>query len=166
MGVASYNAVTCFDNVHIEIPEADLSIIKTDSAVVAVQGAPITYTITASNDGSVDVPTALIEDVFPDQLENISWTAVAYGGAIANLSGTGSLNETVNMPVGSTIVYTVTGNVTADARDNFTNTAKIIHLYTDATPVNNRSVDSDVIVLAAEGERASSARDKHLQGPI
>ena len=97
-------------------PVGDISITKTDGLTNVVPGQVITYTIVASNNGSIDALNALVKDTFPSTLTNISWTSVASGGASANqLSGTGNINDTVNLIAGSSITYTVTATVVGGA---------------------------------------------------
>ena len=96
----------------IVVSQGDLCISKTDGLTTVSPGQVITYTIVASNVGSTDAYNALVSDVMPANLTNISWTSVASGGATGNdLSGTGNIFDTVNLTVGSSITYTVTATV-------------------------------------------------------
>ena len=57
------------DDVVVEvIPEADLSISKTDGVTSAVPGGSITYTIVVSNNGPSDDPSVTMTDTFPAAL--------------------------------------------------------------------------------------------------
>jgi len=59
---------------------------------------------------------ALVSDVMPANLTNVSWTSVATAGASDNqLSGTGNINDFVTLINGSSITYTVMGTVAANA---------------------------------------------------
>ena len=59
---------------------------------------------------------ATIADTFPASFTSVSYTAVTTGSATGfTLSGSGNINDTVTMPPGSTITYTVTGTVSASA---------------------------------------------------
>ena len=56
----------------------------------------------------------------------MTYTASATGGATGfTASGSGNISNTVNMPAGSTITYTVTGTVGPAATGNLTNTATV-----------------------------------------
>ena len=97
-------------------PAGDISITKTDGLVSVLPGQTIVYTIVASNNGPIDALNAVVQDTFPSQLTNVSWTSVASGGASGNdLSGTGNINDTVNLVAGSSITYTVTATVASGA---------------------------------------------------
>ncbi|QDU82605.1 FG-GAP repeat protein [Polystyrenella longa] len=130
----------------------DLGISKSSSVVAVEQGAPHSYTVVASNDGPNESPYSRIKDDPSAFLDNISWTAVVTGGTVATLAGTGPIDELVNLPIGATITYTITGTVKPNVRENITNVATIntAPLF-DTDRTNNTAHDSDVIVLAAEG---------------
>jgi len=138
----------------------DLSIRETSGEVAVVQGGEVTYTIVVSNAGLADVTGATVHDTFPTQLENLVLTRITpAGGATSSLSIgpiAGALNDTVNLPDGSTITYTATGTVVpAGAADTsvetiVTNTATVTapsDIY-DPDLTNNTARDSDVVVLA------------------
>ena len=130
------------------VPKVDLTIDKTDNQDNAVPGEDLTYTVTANNLGPSDVTGATIIDMFPAQLQNISYTSVATGGATGNTaSGSSSINDTVDMPVGSSITYTVNGTVASDATGTLSNSATIAIPTTvsELDPGNNVTVDVDTL---------------------
>nr|WP_236143256.1 SdrD B-like domain-containing protein [Nostoc sp. CMAA1605] len=90
----------------------DLSITKTDGLTNVTPGQQITYTIVARNNGLITATNALVSDIIPSNLTNVTWTSVASGGATDNqTSGTGNINDYVTLTAGSSITYTVTGTV-------------------------------------------------------
>ena len=69
---------------------------------------------------------ATVTDNFAAELTNVSWTCVAAGGASCGAAnGTGDISETVNVPVGGTVTYTVDADVLSSATGNLVNTATI-----------------------------------------
>ena len=119
--------------------QIDLVIAKFTPATGVMPGQTITYNINVQNTGA-SVTGATIADVIPAELENVQWTSTAQGGATGNtVSGTGNINETVDMPAGSTIVYVVTASVRNDATGTVTNTATISppQGLNDADPLEN-----------------------------
>ncbi len=93
-------------------PQGDLSITKTDGLTTVFAGQRVTYTIVVSNTGPVAANGAQVRDLIPANLTNVTWTSVASGGATGNAaSGTGNINEVVNLASGSSITYTLTGTV-------------------------------------------------------
>ncbi|RFS20718.1 DUF11 domain-containing protein [Chitinophaga silvatica] len=90
----------------------DLQITKTAPQQLQA-GLPITYTITVSNNGPGNARGVAIKDTIPAMVLNPSWQAVVAGGATVNsTSGTGNIDLTAGIPVGTGLVtITVTGTV-------------------------------------------------------
>jgi uncharacterized repeat protein (TIGR01451 family) len=132
---------------------ADLSITKTDGSATEVPGTPVTYTITVTNSGPSDVSGATVADTFPAELTGVTFTSVAAGGATGNTAaGSGNINDTVNMPSGSSITYTVNATVAASATGSLSNTATVTAPggVTDPTPGNNSATDTDTLAPSAD----------------
>ena len=107
-------------------PEADLSVTKTDGLTAADPGDPLTYTIVVANAGPSDVAGARVVDAIPAALGSVSWTCTSGGGGAAcgSPSGTGSIDELVDLPVGTNLTFTVDAVVVAGNGD-ITNTATV-----------------------------------------
>ncbi|NLF73134.1 MAG: DUF11 domain-containing protein, partial [Candidatus Anammoximicrobium sp.] len=132
---------------------ADLSITKTDGRTTAVPGQTVTYTIVVSNAGPATAAGAQVIDTVPATLTGVTYTSLATGGATGNTaSGNGSLNDTVTLPAGSAIIYTVTGTVSAGATGTLTNTAQVISPPTipDLDPGDNSVTDTDTLTPRAD----------------
>ena len=66
-------------------------------------GTAVTYTIVVTNAGPSNVIGATVADPFPGSLTGVTWTATCTGRAIGfTASGSGNINDTVNMPAGGT----------------------------------------------------------------
>lgn len=133
-------------------PSVDLSITKTDGVSSAVPGTNITYTITASNAGAVGVNGVTVADIFPTDLTNITWTAAATAGSsVANASGTGDINELVDLASGGSVVYTVTATIKSSAVASLVNTATVTAPanFTDPVSTNNSATDVDTLTSKA-----------------
>src|SRR4029077_11571164 len=128
---------------------ADLAITKTDGVTTATPGGSVTYTITASNAGPSNAPGATVADTFPASL-TCTWTCVGAGGGTCTASGSGNLNDTVNLPAGGSVTYTASCNVSAAATGTLSNTATVTAPagVTDPTPGNNSATDSDTLTAA------------------
>ncbi|MET0387818.1 MAG: Ig-like domain-containing protein [Polyangiales bacterium] len=81
---------------------------------------PITYTITVANSGSAAANGVEVDDIMPSQLVNETWTCVGTGGGTCAASGTGNIADTVNLPVGALITYTLTAAIQAGAGNGST----------------------------------------------
>jgi uncharacterized repeat protein (TIGR01451 family) len=135
------------------IAQADLSITKTDGATTEIPGTSITYTITVSNAGPSDANGVSVADTFPGTLEGVTFTSVAAGGATGNTAnGAGNISDTVNMPAGSSITYTVNATIDSAATGELTNTATVTEPagVTDPNQANNSATDTDTLTPQAD----------------
>ncbi len=127
-------------------PSADLAITKTDGVITAVRGGSLTYTITASNAGPSAAAGATVADPFPASL-TCHWTCAGAGGGTCTPSGSGNINDPVNLPAGGSVTYTAVCTVSPLAGGTISNTATATAPagVTDPNPANNSSTDSDVV---------------------
>jgi LPXTG-site transpeptidase (sortase) family protein len=127
---------------------ADLAITKDDGTDYYLPGSTWSYTIVVSNNGPSDVIGAEVTDSIPPQIESWTWTCVEAGGA-SGCDGYGPGNDDfydeVDLPVGSSITYTVTVTSAADASGMLINTAVVTppEGVIDPTPENNEDTDED-----------------------
>ena len=129
-------------------PQADLKIQKTESGT-ATPDATITYTVVVTNNGPSDVTAATVTDTMPSDISSDNWSRTTNGGATGSGSdtGTGSISDTVNMPSGSTITYSITATVSSSpAGSTLDNTA-----YVASTLDNDQSSTSTPIVISPVG---------------
>ena len=154
------NGVVLADAVAIEkaVPGGDLSISDFDSAggssttgAIGTDTAAgsITYTITVSNSGPGQVLGATVADTFPSSISSDTFVAVATGGATGfTASGSGNILDTVNLPSGATITYTVTATFTASASSKVTDTATVTPpgTFVDSNTADNTASDSDTVI--------------------
>ena len=133
--------------------QADLSITKSDGATSAVPGGTTTYTIVVANSGPSDVVGATVSDILPAAIASANFSAVGSGGASGfTASGSGSINDTVNLPVGSTITYTLVASISGSASGNLVNTATVTAPsgVTEINPANNAATDTDTLTAQAD----------------
>ena len=81
----------------------------------ATAGGSVTYTITASNAGPSNATGATVADTFPASVTAAPGPASAPAAAPARASGSGNINDTVNLPVGGTVTYTAIATISAAA---------------------------------------------------
>jgi uncharacterized repeat protein (TIGR01451 family) len=131
------------------VSPADLSITKTDGQTTVVAGSPIIYTIVVSNAGPNAATGATVTDAVPAAITGVTWTCAGTGGGACTAGGAGSINDSVNLPVGATVTYTLTGTVGASAPGNVSNTASVTPPATlsDPDPSNNSATDVDTISM-------------------
>ena len=117
--------------------QATLGITKTDndggssitgSKGTAVPGTSITYTVVATNSGPSDVTGAEIYDPLTviHAITSDTWTATGSGGATGfSTSGSGSIDDIVNIPAGGSITYTIVAAIGSTATGNLSNTVTL-----------------------------------------
>ncbi|WP_295816922.1 GEVED domain-containing protein [uncultured Deinococcus sp.] len=90
----------------------DLSITKTDGVTTFRAGVTLTYTVVVSNAGPSNASAVTVSDPLPSGIPagSMTYSAAVSGGATTSVSGTqtGALSDTVAVPVGGTVTYTVT----------------------------------------------------------
>ena len=81
----------------------------------ALLGAPVTYTLTVTNNGSYAIGAAdapLVTDTLPVAIAGATWTCVGAGGATCTASGSGNLSTSgLTLPSNGSATYTITGMV-------------------------------------------------------
>jgi uncharacterized repeat protein (TIGR01451 family) len=140
-------------------PSGDLGISKIDndggSSITstlgsAVPGTSITYTIVASNAGPTNVSGASVTDALAlnPAFASDSWTALGSGGANGfAAAGNGNIADSVNLPAGSFVTYTVVAALRSSATGTLSNTAAVTAPpgFTDSNLGNNAATDSDTL---------------------
>jgi len=153
---AGNNSATDADTVLT--PDADPSVTKTDGVTSAVPGESLTYTIVASNLGVSADPSVSLTDTFPADL-TCTWTSLAAGGATGNtVAGAGNLVETLSMPAGSSVTYSVSCDIDSSAAGTLSNTATVVASVTDSNGGNNSATDADT-VLTPEADLSVTKTD-------
>ncbi|MFO1495898.1 MAG: Calx-beta domain-containing protein [Lysobacterales bacterium] len=145
---AANNSATDTDTLS---PTANLAITKTNGTTSSTPGGSTTYTITASNAGPSNATGATVSDTFPASL-SCTWTCVGAGGGTCTASGSGNINQSVNLPAGGSVTYTASCAINAGATGTLVNTATVAAPggVTDPTPGNNSATDSDTLAPSAD----------------
>ncbi len=133
-------------------PQADVSITKTDGQTSDIPGTSIVYTIVASNAGPSNASSVTVADTFPATLTGVTWTCVGAGGATCTASGSGNINESVNLPAGGSVIFTANATIDAAATGTLSNTATatVGGGVTDPNPANNSATDTTTLTPQAD----------------
>ncbi len=116
-------------------------------------GLSTTYTITVSNAGPSDVVDATVADTFPAEVTATSWTCAADPGASCTASGTGNISDaTVDLPAGTSVIYTVAAQTDVAATGDLVNTATVTPPagVSDPAPGDETDTDTDTPALSAD----------------
>ncbi|HSO21466.1 MAG TPA: hypothetical protein VLT81_01085, partial [Chondromyces sp.] len=90
---------------------ADLGISVTPESQHLDDGELAAFTVTVTNDGPLPAPASVVSIDLPAELTGVAWSCVGNGGGVCTAAGTGDVDDLVDLPVGSSVVYTVSGNV-------------------------------------------------------
>jgi uncharacterized repeat protein (TIGR01451 family) len=128
----------------------DLAVRVDDGLALALPGQPLTYTTTVTSSGPAVVPGAVVSGSSPAELQDLTWTCAAEGGASCSPSGTGVPSDSVDLPAGSRVTYRVTGTVSSSAAGTLQVTATVAPPpgIVEADRSNNVSTDVDVVAGA------------------
>jgi uncharacterized repeat protein (TIGR01451 family) len=127
-------------------PSADLSINMTGGP----SGTSVTYTIVVGNAGPSTTNGATVTTTMPSPMTSVTWVCgSATGGAScpASGSGNGNINDTVNLPSGGSVTFTVRGTVSATATGPFKAQASVTPPsgVTDPSSANNEATKNDTL---------------------
>ncbi len=126
-------------------PVADLSVSLTDNSLTYRPGTSVTYTLVVSNAGPSNAPGAQVVNNAPAGTTITGWTAVFAGGASGTATGSGNINQLVNLPLGGSATYAVTVAVPAGVTGPLTSSASVSAPsgVTDLNLTNNTATDTD-----------------------
>ena len=132
--------------------DVDLGITKTDGVTTAVPGESVTYTIVVTNAGPSDAVGATVTDTLPAAIAGATWTCAAAGGGTCTASGTGGITDTVDVPAGATLIYTVVASIAQGATGSLSNSPTVTAPpgVTDTNPANNSANDTDTLTPQAD----------------
>jgi uncharacterized repeat protein (TIGR01451 family) len=146
-----------FTNVH-EIDDLVVSV-PTDLAVTqdlaerVVAGSHVQYTATVRNKGTNDAPGSAVSVTVPAGLDDVRWSCAAGpDAACGDAEGTGNaLTTTADLGVGSSVVYTIEGDLRASATGDIESIATVTPPASrvDTDESDNRSAVSGAIDVVA-----------------
>jgi uncharacterized repeat protein (TIGR01451 family) len=138
-------------------PFIDLQITKTDvpASATYTSGGNLTYQVTVTNNSGFTLNGVTVTDTTPTLITSWSWTCGSNpppGPTCDVASGTGNIvNNTVNLPAGRSVTYTINATVNDFAAGPLANTASVSPPtgLVDTIPGNNSATDTNV---NADGE--------------
>ncbi|MBA2525848.1 MAG: hypothetical protein H0V18_08715 [Pyrinomonadaceae bacterium] len=166
------NTATDSDPINVN---ANLSVTKTDGLANVNPGSIVVgnaLTSTGAANG------AIVTDTVPASITGVTWTcgSATLGATCGAPNGSGnSINTTANLPVGSSLTYTVSGTLSVTATGTLSNTATIITPasgVTDPTDPgrtgagNNSATDTTIINPVADLTITKSHSGNFNQGQV
>lgn len=115
-----------------------------------VSGSAVSYVIKVRNNGPSNAVQAVVKDVVPVGINNVSWTAVGTGAAAVTTGSTGTgatVVVTANIPVGAgnEITIIVSGTIDPGFSGTLVNTAVVTPAEPGNPPVTSGTVTTSVI---------------------
>lgn len=134
---------------------AEISITKTNSTNFVSGGYPVTYAIEINNAGPAGAASVRVTDTLADVFSSASWSCASINGSrCRSVTGTGNLDELVDLPPASSARFLITATLAAFPENPISN-------ITSATPpsgisdpslTNNVATDGpDVVGLKRDG---------------
>ncbi|MEM7054524.1 MAG: hypothetical protein AAF446_08235 [Pseudomonadota bacterium] len=133
----------------------DVSVRKTNRQAYVQTLQSVTWQIDVENDSALEVIGIRVIDTLPSTVDglNATWNCMGFNGASCPAaSGTGDLDETVNLPARSRLRYQLTAQVLAAESLIVSNTVAVsLPLgLTDINSANNTATDSDPVGLFSD----------------
>lgn len=155
--VSGNNSATDTDTL---VPTIDLEVFKYDDQDTDVPGTSITYTILVGNfHGPSNAVGTTVTDILPANLTGVTWTCAAANGATCTASGTGNINDVVNLPVAGEALYTVNATIAPSATGVLSNTASAALRAGETDPDPANSTSTDTTTLTPEADLAITLTD-------
>jgi uncharacterized repeat protein (TIGR01451 family) len=131
--------------------DASVSTTVTSTSTAYTPGGPLQYTITIGNSGPASAPGTTVVDTFPSAYAGALWTCAASGSASCTSSGSGNIIDTVNLPSGGQVVYTVNGTVIAGTTGTLSNSATaIVHAPTTDPNTTDNTATLDLTAAVSD----------------
>ncbi len=162
------NNNVCTDSDQVGLA-ADLVVTKTAAESTATPGSALHYTVTVVNNGPGSLNPATGRATVSDpgltgaDFASANWTCTPASGAICGApSGSGNINHLVTLPPGSSVVYSITAVLAADAAGTTcttplvgdcisnTATATLPPGFVDPTPLNSTATVQTLLARTAD----------------
>ena len=131
---------------------ADLVLEKTSGSFFTQPGGTINYEILVVNTGPSNVVGAQVTDTPPPVLSNVTWDCMAIDGATCqDADGADEIDQTVDIPNGGAVMFTLSGTLPPTGNQPVINTASVSNPITELNPSDNTDSDTDLVGLFADG---------------
>ncbi|HZH04211.1 MAG TPA: hypothetical protein VEY30_10520, partial [Myxococcaceae bacterium] len=132
-----------------EVDYADLRVSISDGAAAAAWGQAVTYTLEVANAGPEDAVGATVIAAVPTHLTGVTWSCSASGlGNCAIPAGSGDLNASVDLPVGTLATFTIQATVASGSGPGtvaYSAEAAVAPGIDDPDSTNNTGVDYNAL---------------------
>jgi len=154
---------TVYETAAVTVSETDLAVELVRSPDPTGANAPVTYTITVTNNGPDATPLATLIDTFPPELTGVSWSCVVTNpgdssipnlcdenGNTASASGVGDIDQEISLSPGAVLTFTVSATHDGSAGDVTNSVSVDPGDASDTVPTNNDDTDTFTPVFTAD----------------
>lgn len=126
---------------------ADLAVSKTAGVSEAERGDTVEFTVVVSNSGPDPVVDAAFADTPDANFTAVSWTCIAGAGGTCSGSGNGAISDSIGLPNGVSVTYTIQATIAPTAQGTAINSASVIVPAGTSDPVASNDQDSAAITI-------------------
>lgn len=119
---------------------SDLAISMSNQRNYVSGGEPVSYRIVVSNAGPAGVAGARVQDALDPEFSGASWTCQPGPGAVCGASGSGNLDQRVDLPPGGSLEFLLTATVAALPETPVSNLASV----TPPSPIDDPQLGNNV----------------------
>jgi hypothetical protein len=128
------------------------------------------YVIVVQNQGAADAHAAKVSYMLPSNFVGAAWTCEPAGAATCTATGTGDIDDTVDIPANGSVLYHLSGTVLPLPEFPLVQTVNVSAAasQTDSDTNNNSATDTDTVGIFANGfdsARLGSSRYATVAGP-
>jgi glucose/arabinose dehydrogenase len=126
---------------------ADVGVSLDDGVAVVSPGDALTYTMIVANHGADAVAGEGVATTLSPLLADAAWNCTPSAGASCAATGTGDIEDSVDLPVGGSVTYTIDANVMSGASGIVESSAAVTPPpgYEDPDPSDNTATDIDTV---------------------
>jgi len=124
---------------------ADLEVDLDDGLAAIGWGQSVQLALTVINNGPTNITGGTVTYTVPAELTGVTWTCIGSGTATCSATGSGNIGDSVDIPSGDSVIYTISATVIAGTgTDSMSNQASAAPQggVTDNFPSNDLDVDS------------------------
>jgi hypothetical protein len=127
---------------------ADLAVVIEPAALYLDHGEQSEIVVTVTNDGPAPVLSAGVVVDFPTGLGSFDWTCAAVGGGVCTADGSGDIGDSVDLPVGASVVYTAAVSAPNPFHGRYPVAASVAApAGVVDTDLDNNSVDGEILAI-------------------
>jgi uncharacterized repeat protein (TIGR01451 family) len=144
---------TVYTSITSGVTYTDVTVSNTNHVGAVNWGQAVTYKIVATNDGPAAITGGTMVDTLPSTLTGATWTCAGTNSGTCAAAGSGNINDnTVNLPVGASVTYTLNATLAAsgvDTRLRNIATFTLPGAMADSQSSDNSAADTDPITTTS-----------------